>query len=419
MSSGAPLIECHECGLLLLAPDIRPGNTAKCPRCNGTLFGKNAHGLELPVSLNFAALFLFVIANTFPFITFEMEGLEQPSILISGVIEFYGKGLWQLAGLVLIVTILIPLIKIVGTLYVLGPLHLGFRPPFAIRVFRFIEVLRPWAMMEVYLLGVIVAYVKLKDMATLELGVGVFAFVVLIMLVTWADSTLESHTVWEHLGPRAPKSPFPRTRDNSLIACHTCQLVVHTAPAASHGASHGTSTCPRCGDVLHRRKSNSIARTWALVATAAILYVPANVFPVMTVIMFGSGEADTIISGVKVLFEVGMWPVALLVFFASITVPVLKLCGLCYLLISVQRGSRKRLKDRTLMYRIIESVGRWSMIDIFMISILIALVRLGSIATIEPGIGAISFAAVVVTTMIASMTFDPRLMWDAAGENGE
>ena len=152
---------------------------------------------------------------------------------------------------------------------------------------------------------------------------------------------------------------------------------------------------------------------------AAILYVPANVYPVMTVISFGKGAPDTILSGCKHLIEAGMWPLALLVFFASITVPMLKLCGLVFLLISVQRKSTWRLRDRTVLYRIIESVGRWSMIDIFMISILIALVKLEAIATIEPGIGATSFAGVVVVTMIASMMFDPRLMWDAMGENGD
>lgn len=164
---------------------------------------------------------------------------------------------------------------------------------------------------------------------------------------------------------------------------------------------------------MHHRKPDSLNRTWALVITAFVLYIPANVFPVMTVISFGRGQPDTILSGVKELIHAGMWPLALLVFFASITVPMMKLWGLVFLLLSVQRKWSWRLRDRTLLYRIIESVGRWSMIDIFMISILIALVKLDAIATIEPGIGATSFAGVVIITMIASMMFDPRLMWDA------
>lgn len=139
----------------------------------------------------------------------------------------------------------------------------------------------------------------------------------------------------------------------------------------------------------------------------------------MTVISFGEGEPDTIISGVKALLAVGMYPVAILVFFASIFVPVLKLTLLTFLLVSVQIKSLWRPRDRTVMYRITEAVGRWSMVDIFMISILAALVKLGSIATIEPGAGAGFFAAVVIMTMFASMAFDPRLIWDAMENEDE
>ena len=193
-----------------------------------------------------------------------------------------------------------------------------------------------------------------------------------------------------------------------MVGCHACGLLSR-ARAATGGSQ---PRCPRCGAALHPRKPNSVTRTWALVLTAFILYIPANVLPVMTVVHFGKGEPDTILSGVKAFIDADMWVLALLVFFASVTVPMLKLCGLTFLLISVQRRSHWRPKDRTVLYRIIESVGRWSMIDIFMISILIALVKLGRVATIEAGPGAIFFAAVVITTIFASMSFDPRLIWD-------
>ncbi len=194
-----------------------------------------------------------------------------------------------------------------------------------------------------------------------------------------------------------------------LINCTTCRLVsrVRFIPTG------GSAICPRCGAHLSHRKPNSLARTWALIIAAYILYIPANVYPIMTVISFGKGEPDTIISGVQSLMASGMWPLAVLVFFASITVPLIKLLGLTLLLISVQYKWHWRPRQRTILYRITEAVGRWSMIDIFMISILVALVRLEAIATIEPGTGATSFAAVVVLTMFAAMSFDPRLIWDA------
>ena len=194
----------------------------------------------------------------------------------------------------------------------------------------------------------------------------------------------------------------------SLINCHAC----HQLSRIPTGLTNGDAICPRCEAHIHVRKPNSISRTWALLIAAYILYIPANLLPVMTVISFGKGEADTILSGVKELIHAGMLPIALLVFFASIIVPVTKLLSLTYLLLSVHYKSQWRPRERTVLYRITEVIGRWSMIDIFMISILIALVKLEAVATIEPGMGAISFAAVVIITMFAAMGFDPRFIWD-------
>ncbi len=197
----------------------------------------------------------------------------------------------------------------------------------------------------------------------------------------------------------------------SLIGCPVCGQL-----SRSSRKTRVKVLCPRCGAALHARKPNSVARTWALLVTALIFYIPANTLPVMTVISFGKGEPDTILSGVVTLIEGEMWALALLVFFASFVVPLMKILGLAFLLISVQRRSRWRPRDRTRLYRIVDAVGRWSMLDVFMVSILIALVKLGSLATIDPGAGATFFAGVVVVTMIAAMTFDPRLIWDSASK---
>ena len=199
---------------------------------------------------------------------------------------------------------------------------------------------------------------------------------------------------------------------HALVACDSCALLCQAVPAPA-GAKH---VCPRCGSALEQRKANSLSRTWALVLAAYILYIPANLLPVMTVISFGKGEADTIMSGVQALIVSGNWPIALLVFLASITIPVAKLIALTFLLISVHLKSRWRPKDRTFLYRCIEVIGRWSMIDIFMISILVALIKLENVATIEAGFGAVCFAAVVIITIFAATSFDPRLIWDTHEE---
>ena len=197
-------------------------------------------------------------------------------------------------------------------------------------------------------------------------------------------------------------------KKSGMVSCHACSLLIR-----ARSLRHGHGSCPRCGGAVHLRKTNSIARCWALLIAAIICYIPANVLPVMTVIQFGEGEGETIMSGVKAFIADEEYPLALLVFFASIFVPVLKVFLLTYLLISVRIKSLWRPRDRTVMYRITEAIGRWSMVDIFMISILAALVKLGSIATIEPGLGAVFFAAVVIITMFAAGEFDPRLIWDS------
>ena len=199
---------------------------------------------------------------------------------------------------------------------------------------------------------------------------------------------------------------------NSLVSCHACAMLCEAIPVPEGSRL----TCPRCGAALEQRKANSLSRTWALLLAAYVLYVPANLLPVMTVVSFGKGEADTILSGVQALIASGNWPIAVLVFLASITIPMAKLIALTFLLISVHLKSRWRPRDRTLLYRSIEAIGRWSMIDIFMISILVALITLKNIATIQAGLGAICFAAVVIITIFAAMSFDPRLIWDALEE---
>lgn len=196
-------------------------------------------------------------------------------------------------------------------------------------------------------------------------------------------------------------------RSASLASCHDCGRLSRLP----HGPAHHLR-CPRCGAALHLRKPYSVQRTWALVIAAAICYVPANLLPVMTVTSLGKPVSDTIMSGVVYFIEHGDWPLALVIFTASIFVPMMKLAILIFLLISVQRRSRWRPVERTRMYRLTEAIGRWSMVDIYVITIMVALVRLGNLATIEASAGAVFFGAVVVITIFAAESFDPRMIWD-------
>lgn len=203
-----------------------------------------------------------------------------------------------------------------------------------------------------------------------------------------------------------PLANVPTAASLGLLSCHACDLV---SPAALDG-----EPCPRCGATLHRRKPASLARTWAFLLSAFILYIPANLLPVMVTQSILGTQRDTIMSGVIYLWLSGSHLLAGVVLIASIIVPLLKMLILTLLLTSVHFKSTWRIRQQTRLYGLVEIIGRWSMLDIFVVALLAALVRAGALATIIPGGGALAFASVVVLTMLASLSFDPRLTWDEA-----
>jgi paraquat-inducible protein A len=195
-----------------------------------------------------------------------------------------------------------------------------------------------------------------------------------------------------------------------FVSCRTCHMLSRPLDRANPGY------CPRCGAALAWRRHNSIQYTWALVIAAAICYIPANALPVLTTTALGSTESDTIIGGVIYLYASGSWPLALIVLVASVMIPLGKLAALAYLLIQVQRGSVRNQHESTRMYRMVEFIGRWSMLDVFVDAFVVALVQLQPLMSVEPGFGVVFFMAVVVITMLAAQTFDPRLLWDTPRE---
>jgi paraquat-inducible protein A len=409
------LRECTGCGLVQAVPALAPGTTAQCARCPTILHRATAHPLDHSIALTAAALVLLLIMCTTTLMNVQKAGIAHSAGLFSGPVELVHRGMPGLAIVVVFVTVIAPFGKLLGELYVLIRLHEAKPPEHLRRVFVLAEKLRPWSMIEVFVFGVFVAYVKLGDVVQIGLETGVFALLALTFVIIWADSALDRQAVWDRLDRRG-RSPGPvdDTVDDAsysqapagAVGCETCNLV--SAPRGTH------PRCPRCDAALHARKPDSITRTWTLVLAAAILYVPANVFPVLTVMQLGAGQPSTILGGVEELLQTGMYPLAALVFFASIAVPSLKLVGLTIMLITAQTGHAGWLRDRTRLYFIVRWIGRWSMIDIFMEALLGALVRFGTVVTIEPGIGAVAFCGVVILTIFAAETFDPRVMWDTA-----
>jgi paraquat-inducible protein A len=432
-ASCSEYVTCHECDLVNRVGELGQRQRAKCSRCGATLVRSTPEGIERALLLSVTALILLAIAVIYPILTFKLQGHEQRASILSGILTLNEQGFWELAVVVFLCSIALPAARILAGIYLFLPLHLGVRPWGFERIFPAFQRLAPWAMTEVYLLSLIVAYVKLVDLATIVIGAASFAFMGLLVVTTWLSSCVDSHVIWdyaERLGrssgqlaqsPRGGEPHEAEQRGQTALdlcpglqryCCARCALnVVGPDPAREPDM---LLRCPRCRSVLHHRKPDSIGRAWALLIAAAICYIPANMLPIMTVISFGSGSPSTILSGVSELWEIGMYPISIVVFVASIFVPVLKILLMVYLLISVQRRSPNQPRQRTLIYRITEGVGRWSMLDIFMISILAGLVKLQALATIAPEPGAPFFAAVVILTMLAALAFDSRLIWDKA-----
>ena len=393
---------------------------AVCAQCGVTLRRTQRDSLGRALAVTITALMFFAIACATPLMSVSTSGISLAADLFSGPARLEQQGVWELAVVVLFTTVAAPFLKLLGTAYVLIGLRLP-QPPHHLRAtFALVERLRPWAMIEVYLLGVFVAYVKLVDIVHIDIGFAIYALVGLMITTVAADALLDRQAVWEEMERRGlvrfplvqgepsgrPIASAPLA-ERKAVACETCEQVAFVQ-------GHERHLCRRCGAKLHHRKPNGVARCWALVIAALVLYIPANLYPVLTVVQLGRGAPSTILGGVEELLDAKMYPLAALVFFASILVPMLKLFGLILLLVMTQLNRAERLVDRTRLYRIVSVIGRWSMIDIFMESILVALVQFGAIVTIDPGFGAIAFAGVVIITIFAAEAFDPRTMWDAA-----
>ena len=394
------IIACHECEHLYRYEPIESGAKANCSYCGALLYRHVPNSLIRSLALYISALILFLIANYYPFLSLKLGGRVEENILISGGLALYKLGMGELGLLIFLTSVGFPFITIVGMLYLIIPLRFGYLPRAAAPVYRVINAIAPWSLVSVFMLAVLIAFVKLQDIAEVLPGTSAYALAVLLVVYTAARASFDPRLLWSHPG-------FPRSNvagATTIISCHTCGLLTD--------ADLGHQLCPRCQTPLHHRKKNSVERTWALLASATILLVPANVYPVMTVIRFGQGAPSTILGGIMHLIESGMWGLAMIVFVASIVVPILKLVILSVLLISVQKGWSWRPRDRTLLYRITEVVGAWSMVDIFLVGLLSALVSLDALSTIRPGIGANFFAGVVILTMFAAHSFDPRLIWD-------
>jgi paraquat-inducible protein A len=400
-------IYCPDCGLAQSLPDVPRHSVAECVRCGGTLLRRVPGGISAALALAIAAALMLFPANLLPLMIVSFEGAERQNLTITGVTSLWSDGYPTLGTLVGLFSVAAPALWLVALVPSLFMVLRGERRPWLGWLFRQADRLRPWAMTEVYLLGSLVAYNRIRDVANVEIATGGLAFIAFALTILAIDAVLDRQAVWQAIGPGA----LDGTAEGDVIDCLDCGLI---APLDAEGTH-----CPRCAARLHHRKPGSLARTAALTAAAFMLYILANILPILRIVRFGRDEPSTIFSGVRELMQSGLWPLALIVFLASIAVPLIKLTGLTWFLLAIRARFTQQVMVRTRLYRFIEGIGRWSNIDVFMLSILTALVQFGNLTRVEAEPGAVAFAAVVLLTMLASRAFDARLMWDVVEKANE
>ncbi|MBB2162427.1 paraquat-inducible membrane protein A [Gluconacetobacter sacchari] len=426
------LVECPGCGLFQRRPPLEAGELAACARCGQTLeWRRRTSPLQTPLAFCISSCALYLAALASSLMTLDVYGRERTVDLLTGPMELLHEG-WGEAGLLVgLVTIAAPAVVIGMMFAILYAASRRHMPDWAPHLLIWYEKMRPWSMVEVYVLGIFVAYTKLTDLAHVDVGPAVYLISALMLTMAATDSTLDTERIWRHRRVEA----ITRQEDGQrvavshvhidqialppvdrLVACPSCGLVGELGAPVSNLRCVGV--CPRCGHRVWRRAPDTLARTSAFLLSAVIFYFPANLYPVMTFSKLGGGGGHTIIEGAIELWQDGMIPLSLLVFFASILVPMLKILSLSWMVIGTWRGSSFALVQRTRLFRIVDVIGRWSMIDVFMVSILVAVVRFNSLASVTANAGMVAFASVVVLTLFAAWSFDPRVMWDAAGLNG-
>ncbi len=426
------LLACPDCDLLQRVAALPPGTTAKCGRCGRAIAVNRPDSLDRTLALTLAAAFVLIVANVMPLMDLSVSGRTASTTIIGGAMEMWIRGEKITALLVAFCTVAAPAIHIAILLAVLMGARQYPVPSWVGTLLRWSHHYEPWGMIEVMMLGIMVALIKIAELATVLPGLGMFAAGTLVVLIPAITVSFDPQVVWRRVvwadGEPPPQTPaagnappgkgpskFKRIMTGmmlGLVTCETCGLLSKPADI------HEPGSCPRCGAELEMRKHDTLQKAWALLIAAFVCYIPANVLPVMVSQTLVGSEDDTILSGVVLLYKTGSWHLALIVLIASVIIPLAKIFCIGYLLVSVQRRSIKDQRDRMKLYRVVEFVGRWSMLDVFVVTFTVALIQMQPLMAIKPGTGVLFFAAVVVLTMIAAESFEPRMIWDSGDDQG-
>ncbi|MDV7104379.1 paraquat-inducible protein A [Vibrio sp. TH_r3] len=386
---------CKGCELPVAVETLPAGKTAYCPRCNTKLYRGGKNNLTGNIAIAITCLLLFVPSHFFPFISIRLIGMMIPATLPSGTLTLMEEGFIALGLLILFCSSIAPLLVSVCVLIIHAALRKRWFFAFK-QALSTVHFLKQWMMLDVFLVSVAISCFKLQDYSDIYVGVGLYGIILLQLFSLLLISRVSVKRYWQ-----AWKSDTSFHVSDKVVHCSHCHL---SQPEAQK--------CLRCHSVLYHRKPYSIQKTWALLIAAAVFTIPANVIPISIFFNNGQRVEDTIFSGVASLIVRDMHGIALIIFVASIIVPAAKIIGLGYILISIQCKQRILKKQRMFIYFVVKWIGKWSVMDLFVISIMMTLVDRGQILNFAPGFGAVAFGAVVVLTMLATESFDPRLIWD-------
>ncbi|MBS6436298.1 MULTISPECIES: membrane integrity-associated transporter subunit PqiA [Pantoea] len=400
---------CPQCDLMVKLPDVPQGSRASCPRCHSVLTANWPEPRKRPTGYALAALFMLLLANLFPFITMKVAGLSSQISLLEIPKVMVSEDYSSLATLFLAFVQAIPALCMLTIILLVNriPMPISLRLGLA----RILFQLRSWGMAEIFMAGVLVSFVKLMAYGDIGLETSFWPWCLFCLLQLRAFQCVDRRWLWQQIAPMPPLPHAPEKGvsglEQGMRSCPCCTAIL----AADH------PDCPRCGVIAAPRRKHSLQWTLALLFTSLIIYIPANLLPIMVTETLGTPYPSNIMAGVILLWSDGSYPVALVIFIASIMVPSLKMLAIGWLCWNASGRGQRDSERMHLIYEIVEFVGRWSMIDVFVIAVLSALVRMGQLMNVYPATGALLFALVVILTMIAAMTFDPRLTWDRVREH--
>jgi len=387
---------CPQCDMLFTLPVVKASQSAYCPRCDAKIRDGRDWSLTRLAAMAVTMLLLMPFAWSEPLLRLHLLGVRIDANLLQGIWQMTGQGDPIPAAMVLFCSVGAPLVLVIAIAYLwLGNiLGMNLRP-----VLLMLEKLKEWVMLDIYLVGVGVASIKVQDYAFLQPGVGLIAFISLVLLSILTLIHLNVEQLWDRFYPQRPA----QRADPGLQVCLGCH---HTGFADSRGR------CRRCHIPLRHRRANSLQKCWAALIASIIFLLPANLLPISIIYVNGARQEDTILSGIISLGSSNI-PVAAVVFIASILVPFTKVLVMLTLLLSIHFKCEQGLRTRILLLRFVTWIGRWSMLDLFVISLMMSLINRDQLLAFTMGPAAFYFGAAVILTILAVEWLDSRLLWDA------